>query len=1179
MARKTSPKGSKPGSKPRADVQRPQWDDAGWDQDHDEAAGHRARRLLSRSDSRLHRFGDYARVLRRWLVTERWVKRLAVVIAVLMVIFAGCFGGLWWRLGAGPINLDIATPWLAAAIEENIGHGNTVEVGGTQIERAGKIRIAVRIRDIIVRDRDHVVVASAPKAEVRLSGTALLMGRLRAESLNLVDAELAVRITPDGYVTVSAGDTAKPLATGVTSKKEAGLPPTFPRQIQGAASPSSPATAGPDNTQSGLLAGLDWLDSLSLTGLDGQNLNEIGLKNGNLIVDDQQRGNKWNFENISLSLRRPSSGGVALSVGEEGANAWSMRVLIGPPANGVRSVDIRANKVSTRNILLALRLKDLTYSADLTSGAGHLIDTDTPDYPMAIDAAEVNLEWDSGRRVLVAPFKIISGQNRVTLLAHLEPPNDNVTDWQLGFSGGTIMLASNDGEQPLIFNRIAIGMRFDTDKKRVLLTQADISNGEIGVAGTGSVDYSGEPRLTLGFAGTPMSASALKRMWPVLIVPEVREWVIERVERGALQRIEVGVNSPVRNLSRRGPPIPDDGLAVNIVASGVTLHPVDTLPSVRDADLKARVTGRTATVTIGQAAADTPAGRKLNISDFVFEVPDMAPKPSPARIKFRIEGPVPAVAEILASDRLSEFSGTLVDPNSSKGTVAAQVTLGLPIKRELTKADTTYAITADLGGFAADKLVMNQKLEADKLKVVANNGGYQVKGDVKINGQAAALDYRKPNEGDADVKLQATLDDASRARLGFDLGPAVSGDIPIKLIGKIGGPDRDSRMGIEADLTKLKLDNILPGWFKVPGKPSRAAFNVVQKQQSTRLEDIVIDGGGASIKGSLEVDQNGDLVNANFPTYSPSEGDKTSLKAERGSDGVLKVTMRGDVFDGRGFLKSAISGKEADSKSKTKNIDFDIDLKLGAVAGHNGEAVRSVDAKMSRRNGVFRNFTLSGKLGRDTPLAGDLRHTQNRDLIYIETNDAGALFRFTDTYSKMVGGQLSLAMDPPTVEPKSKEGQIVINNFSIKGEASLDRVAAGGQPGVQNGISFSGLRAQFTRQNGQLTIRDGVAQGPMIGGTIEGSIDFPGNQVRMSGTLIPMYGLNNMFGQIPIVGLFLGGGSKEGLIGVTYEVVGTPGQPVLRVNPISAMAPGVLRKIFEFNTGKQNNQIELPSNN
>jgi hypothetical protein len=1213
MARHPSPQGSNP----RADVQPSHWDDADWDQDHDEAACNRARRLLAGSNSGFHRLGDYFGALRRWLARERWVKRLAVVIAALMVIFASCFGGLWWRLGAGPINLEMATPWLAAAIEENIGHGNTVEVGGTQIERAGRIRIAVRIRDIIVRDRDHVVVATAPKAEVKLSGTALLMGQLRAESLNLVDAELAIRITPDGYVTVSTGDTERPLATGVTSKRQAGgAPPSGQGATpipQAPVAPSSPGAAqsgtsvavptNRDSATSGLLAGLDWLDSLSLTGLDGQNLNEIGLKNGNLIVDDQQRGNKWNFENISLSLRRPSGGGVALSVGEEGSHAWSLRVVVGAAANGVRSVDIRADKVSTTNILLALRLKDLTYSADLplsgelkgelgrdglpthfrgkiSAGAGTIIDSDTPDYPMAIDSAEMNVEWDSGRRVLVAPFKIVSGSNRITLLAHLEPPNDSITDWQLGLSGGTILLAGIDNEPPLIFNRIAIGVRFDADKRRVLLTQADISNGEIGIAGTGSVDYSAEPRLTLGFAGTPMSASALKRMWPTLVVPEVREWVIERVERGSLQRIEIGVNSPIRNLSRRGPPIPDDGLAVNIIANGVTLHPVDELPLVRDADLKARVTGRTATVTIGQAVADTPAGRKLNITDFVFEVPDMAPKPAPARIKFRIDGPVPAAAEVLAADRLSEFSGTLVDPNSSKGTVSAVVTLGLPIKREQTKADTTYAIAADLGGFAADRLVMNQKLEANALKVIANNQGYQVKGDVKINGQAASMDYRKPAEGDADIKLQATLDDASRARLGLDLGPAVSGAIPIKLVGKIGGPDRDSRMGIDADLTSLKLDNILPGWVKLPGKSSRAVFNVVQKQQSTRLEDIVIDGGGVSIKGSLEIDQNGDLISANFPTYSPSDGDKTSLKAERGSDGVVKVTMRGDVFDGRGFLKSAISGKEADAKSKTRNIDFDVDLKLGAVAGFYGEALRSVDCKLSRRNGTIRSFALSGKLGRDTPLTGDLRgHAQGREVIYLETNDAGAFFRFTDTYAKMAGGQLALAMDPPTVEPSLKEGLINVRDFSVKGESSLDRVAAGGPTGVQNGIAFSRLRAEFTRQNGQLTIREGVVKGPLIGATIEGSIDYPGNQVRMSGTFVPMYGLNNMFGQIPIVGLFLGGGSNEGLIGVTYEVVGTPGQPVLRVNPISAMAPGVLRKIFEFGTGKPNNPVEFPPNN
>ena len=374
--------------------------------------------------------------------------------------------------------------------------------------------------------------------------------------------------------------------------------------------------------------------------------------------------------------------------------------MVGPPQNGVRSVDLRADKVPAANILLAMRVKDLTYSADLPlsgelkgelgrdglptyfrgkvmAGAGHLIDSDTPDYPMPIDSAEMSVEWDSGRRVLVAPFKVVSGANRITLLApsraaeRQPPPNGRPA-----FSGGTIVLAGADNEPPLIFNRIAIGLTFDTDRKRVLLTQADISNGEIGIAGTGSIDYAGEARLQLGFAGTPMSASALKRMWPILIVPEVREWVIERIEKGTLQRIEVGVNSPVRNLSRKGPPIPDDGLAVNIVASGVTVRPVDEMPSVRDADLKARVTGRTATVTIGQGVADTPAGRKINISDFTFEVPDMAPKPSPSKVRFRVDGPVPAAAEILASDRLSDLSGTLIDPNASKGNVTATIALG-----------------------------------------------------------------------------------------------------------------------------------------------------------------------------------------------------------------------------------------------------------------------------------------------------------------------------------------------------------------------------------------------------------------------------------------------------------------------------------------------------------------------
>ena len=123
------------------------------------------------------------------------------------------------------------------------------------------------------------------------------------------------------------------------------------------------------------------------------------------------------------------------------------------------------------------------------------------------------------------------------------------------------------------------------------------------------------------------------------------------------------------------------------------------------------------------------------------------------------------------------------------------------------------------------------------------------------------------------------------------------------------------------------------------------------------------------------------------------------------------------------------------------------------------------------------------------------------------------------------------------------------------------------QPGgPPPGVEFSRLRVEFTRSLGRFTIRDGLVKGPAIGATVDGYIDYNRDDVRMRGTFVPLYGLNNMFGQIPIFGLFLGG-SNEGLLGVTYEVVGPPGTPVLRVNPISAVAPGLLRKFFEFPSG------------
>jgi len=140
-----------------------------------------------------------------------------------------------------------------------------------------------------------------------------------------------------------------------------------------------------------------------------------------------------------------------------------------------------------------------------------------------------------------------------------------------------------------------------------------------------------------------------------------------------------------------------------------------------------------------------------------------------------------------------------------------------------------------------------------------------------------------------------------------------------------------------------------------------------------------------------------------------------------------------------------------------------------------------------------------------------------------------------------------------------------VHNFAVRDETQLERAVTSGAQGRRsiNTIDFSGMRVDFTRMPGRVALRDGVARGPLLGGTIEGLVDYTRNEMHMRGTLVPLYGPNNLLGQIPVVGLFMGG-DKEGLFGITYEVVGRPGNPILRINPISALAPGLLRKVFEF---------------
>ena len=545
-------------------------------------------------------------------------------------------------------------------------------------------------------------------------------------------------------------------------------------------------------------------------------------------------------------------------------------------------------------------------------------------------------------------------------------------------------------------------------------------------------------------------------------------------------------------------------------------------------------------------------------------------------------------------DPLREACGLQFDPATSRGTVAANITLGLPITHEITQDKLTFGIEADYTNFAAERLVHNQKVEASALHVSANPQGILVKGDAKIAGSVAAgLEFRVPiGGGDAELRAQGVLDDAGRARLGLDLNGAVSGLIPFKVVGHIGSADRESRLTVEADLTTAKISDAVPGWNKLVGKSARATFVVLDRPRGVRLEDIVVEGAGVGVKGSVEIDKDGE-VTASFPNLGFSDGDKASLRLERTPEGVPKLTLRGDVYDGRGFIKAFMSNAPHPEKQQQKLAarELELDIKVGAIAGFNGEALRAVDLKVARRAGQIRAFSLSAKLGRDATLLGELRPATGRHVLYMETNDAGALARFTDTYPKILGGHLWVTMDPPSADASPQQGVLNVRQFSVRGEPALDRMAASGggeatgfggaharaNPQSQSTTTFSHLPFEFTRTPGRLGIKDGVVFGDAIGATLEGVLDYAQDRVRMRGMFVPLYGLNNMFVHLPLVGPILGG-ENEGLLGVTYEVLGSPHSPELRINPMSTLAVGPLRKLFEFRGNEATNSIstQLP---
>jgi len=1118
--------------------------------------------------------------------------RVARWVAGTLAVFVLCIVGVYVSFLTGLLSVDVATPWIVSALEEKLPPGHKVTIARTRLDYDSNGAPVLTAEQLHIRNDLNEEIVRAPAAEVGLEAGSLLMGNYRVRRITLINAVMTVRLDENGNLKVS---TPKQAPQPLRAQTDTRAKPLRQEKPPAAADPLIFAEAA------------NWLARLERTGIDGIALSEIGLERGTLTVESDTPGKSWTFKNINFAFRRPSAGGATFKLSSgDGANPWEITATITAPSNGSRAIDLIANRVVPNDLINAAGYGDLDLyastpvsvflraqvgtdgklmNADLriAAGKGQVGNARDERGRFNVQQAQLLMRFDPERGIFVVdPLQVADGQNSIIFGAFIEPPKADRTHWRFVVPKGRLALGSGKvTDLPLTIDTIELRGGYDPQSQRLYIDEGVLRGPTAGLALTGAVALGEEiPTLQLGVAADRMPVSAFKRLWPAPVAPGARTWVEEHVTNGLIDRVVIALEVPLEALARVDPILPDTSIKLDVQASQMVFAPVNGLPPITDAKAVISVTGQNVRIKVTNGVVDLGRKRRLTIPDGTFEVREHYRNPATGTIQMRIEGSGEAVADLLSRDLVKEETGFTLNPETTRGQIVSNLRIELPLKRDLLKSEIRYAAEADATNFSADNIVKGQKIENASGKVTFSANQLTVKGEGKLGGAAAVFEYSKQRtKPDAEYRIVTSLDNAARRRFGIDVGPSLSGPVMVRASGTTN--DKETRVNIDADLTQATINELVPGWNKPAGRAARAQFRLTERDGAYKLDDINVTGSGVHLRGSAEFDDEGSLVSANLPTFHVAEGDRAALTAERTNDGAVRISLRGSVIDARGMIR-ALSDTQSNKKNE-KTRDVDLDVRIGAATGHNGEVIRNLELRVARRNSEIRSFALLGRVGRDSTLVGELRARDGgRQVIYLTSGDAGAVFRFADYYSKIQGGEIWIVLDTPTRDHGPQEGIVSVRNFNIVGEPALDRLqssaplADGEQksraPQRGGSVAFIRMRIDFTRTPGRFTIKEGLIFGPTIGATVDGVLDYANNNVQIRGTYVPAYGLNNFFGQIPLVGLFLGG-PKEGLLALTFEIAGPASGPTLRINPMSMAAPGFFRKIFEFRGAQDSPQF------
>ena len=788
----------------------------------------------------------------------------------------------------------------------------------------------------------------------------------------------------------------------------------------------------------------------------------------------------------------------------------------------------------------------------------------------SLDRARVRTVIDGGRlRVVSAEADI--GANRYAFSGSVDAFR---TD--RGAPAALFTLADDDvtlapadlGGGPVSLSAVLSGS-IDFRAREVAGTIA-LDGPDIAARGTGRIGL-GDHSLDLDLSADRLTASALPAVWPSWIGTGARRWLADHVGTGDLTGVRMAVDlapGRLRDLGAR--PLDRRELRVAARMENATTDLFGDLPPLTDAAGSLSYEGTRLRVALDRALTSTASG-PVPLAASTFELIDTSDPDLPARFDLALSGDASALGALADAQPIGALAKAGFAPDELTGSASGRLTGTIALK-DPERRDWALDLDLDrvallraLEGREVSEMTGRLGARPDRVRLDATGllDGVRARFDLVEPIAVPVPDMAPPTAPPERVRrLEMSLDRKALAKLSPGLAELVDGTVNVAV--EIEGRGAT----VSADLAKASIDLPWVGWSKGRGVAATARFAVSPTGDGFRIADLVVDGAGFGARGSAVIDAGG-LASLTLDRAALARNDDVRVKVTRKgreAGGGYDIDVRGARVDARGILaRLDPRGGKAPDADGGASMPVSLRARIATVRGHGGVEVNGLDVRYRAGRSGLESVAMRAALPGGRQLVVDGSSANGRSDVFATTDDTGTALRFLDLYGRVRGGVLTASFGRQGEGPWI--GDVAASDIEIHDEPKLRVMASK----VSKRGRIDGSRVRLSRaeigvvyDRGTLQFTDGIVRGPEVGAAFEGTVIDPAGRVALTGTFLPAYGLNRIFGEVPVLGAFLGNGRDKGLIGITFRLSGETRRPKIEVNPLSAMAPGIFRRVFEY---------------